>query len=225
MLQFLRSHLAAARTSYHLNRNQTIFVCTVGRCNGKILRSPFHRFLEIPTWYSRRRDSVSRCSAIEAAGRRYRSSGVRERSPSTAERSRPSLPTSKQPFHLSGYPAHRPSGTGGRQKGPLPVRDDRTDRRVSTSVDRSTSVNGIVLYIVGILWRPPGRRRRLRAVLLRRVGRATPERRDAMGASPIRRLRRVHVGGHAGHAAAAAAAASAARSCPRRTLAAVQGRA
>lgn len=119
------------------------------------------------------------------------------------------------------YPAHRPFGTGVHQEGPLLVRHDRTDRRVSTSVDRSTSVNRIVLYVVGILWRPAGRRWRLRTVLLRCVRRATPKRRDAMGASPIRRFRRIHVGSHAGHTAAASTAGSR----PRRTLAAVQGRA
>lgn len=92
----------------------------------------------------------------------------------------------------------------------------------NTGEIRSTSVNGIVLHVVGVLGWSSGWRRWLRTVLLGRVRGATPERRDAVGASPIRYLGRVHVGRHAGDTTAAAPAAG---SRPWRALAAVQGRA
>lgn len=87
-------------------------------------------------------------------------------------------------------------------------------------------INRTVLHVVGILrwswWRW------LWTVLLRDVRGATPKRRDAVGASPVRSLVRAHVGTHTGNAATTATAAAAATgtgSRPRRALTAVEARA
>lgn len=89
------------------------------------------------------------------------------------------------------------------------------------------SINGTVLQIVAVLMRRPWRRRwRLWTVLLRGVRSAAMRSKcsDAVGASPVGRLR-AHVGTDAGDAAASTAgtaAAAAAGSRARRTLTAVQ---
>lgn len=96
---------------------------------------------------------------------------------------------------------------------------DRIYRRIDSETG-GTSVNRIVLHVLGVLGGSCGWWRRLWTILLRRIRGTTPERRDAVGASPIRSLGCVHVGCHAGNTAAAT---SAARSRPRRSLATVQG--
>lgn len=97
---------------------------------------------------------------------------------------------------------------------------DRIYRRVKSET-RWASVNGIVLHVLSILGRSCGWWRWLWTVLLGCIRGATPERRDAVRASPIRRLGRVHIGSHAGNATATASAPG---SRPRRALPAVQGR-
>lgn len=84
---------------------------------------------------------------------------------------------------------------------------------------------------MGVLRWSWGRRRwRLWTVLLRGVRGTASERRDAVGASPVRRLVRAYVGTDAGDAAATTPAAAgtatpaATGSRARRTLAAVQAR-
>lgn len=84
-----------------------------------------------------------------------------------------------------------------------------TERRKDGSDD--ALINRTVLHVVAILrW---SRRRWLWTVLLRGVRGATPKRRDAVSASPVRSLVRGHVGytGNATTSATTAAAATGSR--------------